>query len=78
MNKEFDFDKLAEAWQSPLVARSEVGKFSGGILHPRTMANRDSLRGSDSPSKIVIGRKVCYETRALVEWMKKRAGVQNG
>jgi hypothetical protein len=72
MNKEFDFDKLAIAWEAPIVSRSEVGKFSGGVLHPRTMANNDCL--GNSPGKIIIGRRVCYDKWTLVEWMKKRQG----
>lgn len=73
--KSFNFDKLAEAWAAPIVARSEVGKFSGGVLHPRTMANLDCQ--GDSPGKIIIGRRVCYDKWQLVEWMKKRQRKMN-
>ena len=34
---------LQEKWPSPYVAREEVGRFSGGVLNPRTLANFDSL-----------------------------------
>lgn len=64
------FEQLVEAWPSPLVARSEVGKFSGGLLHPRTMANEDS-RGN-GPIRIIVGRKVAYPTKQLAEWMRSR------
>lgn len=63
--------RLAESWPSPFVAREKVGEFSGGILHPRTMANHDS-RGDGVPGKISIGRKVAYPVEALVEWMESR------
>lgn len=66
----FNLDQLAESWPSPIVARSEVKVFSGGLLHPRTMANLDCLgRG---PEKIQVGRRVCYEASQLVAWMKER------
>ena len=67
----FDFNELEKAWGAPIVARTNVDKFSGGLLHPRTMANLDSLK-LGCPEKIVIGGRVCYPTRALVEWMKSR------
>jgi hypothetical protein len=67
---DFDFNELAEVWGAPIVTRSDVGKFSGGLLHPRTMANLDSLK--KGPGKIVVGGRVCYATRALVAWMKAR------
>jgi len=66
--KQFSFDQLVENWPSPIVARSEVKEFSGGLLHPRTMANIDSL--GLGPDKMTIGRRVFYETLQLVEWMK--------
>lgn len=67
-------EKLIASWPAPIVARSEVGKFSGGILHPRTMANLDSL--GQGPGKIVIGGKVGYYTEVLAKWTEARAMVQ--
>jgi len=66
----FDLNELAEAWGAPIVARKDVGKFSGGLLHPRTMANLDSLQ--KGPGKVVVGDRVCYATKELVAWMKNR------
>ena len=63
-------ERLIASWQSPIVARSEVGRFSGGILHPRTMANLDSL--GQGPGKIVIGGKVGYYTEVLAKWTEDR------
>lgn len=61
---------LVEKWPSAIVARSEVGRFSGGLLHPRTLANIDS-RG-EGPPKITVGRKVAYKTTDLVVWLERR------
>jgi len=72
---DFDLNELAKSWKAPIVARSEVSKFSGGLLHPRTLANLDCL--GLGPESIRIGGRVCYPTGALVEWLKARAGGRN-
>ena len=66
----FKFEKLAESWGAPIVARTDVGKFSGGILHPRTMANLDSQ--GIGPNKILIGARVAYDVNELIKWMQQR------
>lgn len=66
------FQKLKENWPSPIVARHEVDKFSGGLLNPRSMANLDSLK-QGCPGKITVGRKVVYPVDALIKWLEKRA-----
>lgn len=66
------FQELADRWECPFVARSAVEQFSGGMLHPRTMANLDS-KGEGPEGKINMGRIVGYRTDGLVEWMWKRA-----
>ena len=64
-------DEMAAAWPSNIVARSQVGVFSGGLLHPRTMANLDSL--GEGPKEVVsYGRKRAYVKSSLVSWMRKR------
>ena len=68
--EDFNLDTLADNWPSPIVARSEIKNFSGGLLHPRTLANLDSL--NKGPGKIMIGNRACYSTRKLVAWMKER------
>jgi hypothetical protein len=70
LEQDFNLDLLAESWPSPIVARSEVGKFSGFLLNPRTLANLDSL--NKGPGKIMVGNRACYSTRNLVAWMKNR------
>ena len=66
------YDELAARWPSPIVARKEVGRFSGGVLNPRSMANFDSLR--EHTGKIQIGpRQVAYDVEKLVLWMRNRS-----
>lgn len=72
MKNTFDFGSLAEAWGAPLVMRRDIGRFSGGALHPRTMANRDAL-GTGIPGRIVIGGKVGYPVAAVVKYLEDLA-----
>jgi predicted DNA-binding transcriptional regulator AlpA len=67
------FDSMAKRWPSAIVARKEVAKFSGGLLHPRTLANLDS-KGLGCPEKIKIGsRIVAYPVDAMIIWLRSRA-----
>jgi hypothetical protein len=63
------FQKMKEKWPSALVARTEIGKFTGGLISPRTMANMDSL-GKGPKQKVFRGNKVAYDVDVLVEWFK--------
>ncbi len=65
------FDKLVANWPSAIVARSEVGRFSGGILNARTCANRDCL--GLGPPRVRIGRRIGYPVVELAEWMRSRS-----
>lgn len=69
---DFDFGKLARNWPSPIVSRTEIAKFSGGLLTPRTLANLDSL--NEGPPRGRCGRKVFYPTDELVIWLQARSG----
>jgi hypothetical protein len=71
---QIDLQKLVRQWGSPFVARTEVERFSGGILSAKYLANLDSLN-SGPPGRIRIGRKVAYDVEKLVQWMEERAAV---
>lgn len=65
-------EKLITFWPSPYVARSEVAKFSGGIVSAKTLANADSL-GTGPKNKFYFGkRKVFYLASELAEWIFSR------
>ena len=61
-------------WPAPVVARSEIGKFTGGLLGSRTMANLDSQRRGPE-GRLRMGRKVAYLKSSLVEWLIGRLEV---
>lgn len=67
-----DFSKLFKDWPSPLVARSEVSRFSGGILNSKTLANHDS-DGTGPAGRVKIGRKIAYEKNSLISWIEGRS-----
>lgn len=68
------FDQMADKWPSLIVARTEVARFSGGLLHPRTLANLDAS-GEGPKTRIKKGRKVAYPVSALIEFMKERCTI---
>ncbi|RJP45920.1 MAG: hypothetical protein C4548_03935 [Desulfobacteraceae bacterium] len=68
------FEEMVRSWGSPIVPRQQVGKFSGGVLNPRTMANLDCL-GVGPKNRFRIGSKVVYRTKDLAEWLAKRSSV---
>jgi len=65
------FDELATKWPSAWVARNDVGKFSGGLLNPKTLANLDSC-GKGIPNRFRVGRLVAYRANDLINWLKSR------
>lgn len=63
------FEAMARQWGSPVVARADVGRFSGGGLSGKFLANQDSL-GQGPKGRFMIGRRVVYPTAELVYWLK--------
>jgi len=63
-------DTLKDKWPSSLVARSEVMRFSGGIISGKTLANLDSQ--GKGPERVKILNKVAYPVDSLVEWLQER------
>ncbi len=67
-----DFSEMAKRWPSTYVARHRVDEFTGGIIHPRTLANLDSKKAGP-PGKIRIGRKIAYPVVPSIKWLVRRA-----
>lgn len=68
-----DLSSMAAAWPSPLIARGEIERFTGGLISSKYLANLDSQQGKGPAGRIRIGRKVCYRVDALIEWLQNRA-----
>ena len=64
------WDELLASWPSPIIARAQLSRWSGGLLNPATVRNLDSL--GKGPHRIKIGRRVVYPVRDLVSWLRTR------
>ncbi len=74
MQKEImvNLSEFMSRWPSPYVAREEIGRFSGGILTSKYMANLD-CEGKGPKNTIRIGRKIAYHVPSLIEWLEQRS-----
>jgi len=66
------FQEMADRWPSAVVARVEIGRFTGGLISAKSCANLDSL-GQGIPGRVAVGRKVIYPVSCLIEWLRDRA-----
>ena len=67
-----DFSSLKDSWPSDLVARTEIGTFTGGLISEKSMANRDSLH-IGVPNRVRVGRKIAYRIDDLIAWLEARS-----
>ena len=72
-----DFQDLARKWPSTIVARTEVGRFSGGLISPAYLRNLDS-QGLGPAKKVRIGQKIAYPADELARWLASRVRVEAG
>lgn len=66
-----DLKGLADKWPSAIVSRDEIGRFSGGAVSSRYVANLDSKKKGPK-GRIRIGRKIAYPVGELVRWLEGR------
>lgn len=60
----------------PLIARSEVGRITGGLINPRTLANLDS-QGQGPKGKVAMGKiRVGYLREPFIDWFCGRLTFQ--
>ena len=64
-----NLSSLKKNWPSDIVARDAIAKFSGKVLHPRSMSNLDS-RG-EGPPRFYFKRRVFYPIDPLIKWMEQ-------
>jgi len=68
----FNLKSFKDRWSSPVVAREEIPRFTGGALSSKHMANLDSQKkGPDE--RVRIGHKFCYPVDSLIKWLEKRS-----
>ena len=65
---------MADKWPSPLVARTEIERFTGGIISEKYLANLD-CQGRGPAGRVRVGRKICYSVSEVVKWLESRSAV---
>ena len=63
---------MAEKWPSAWVARTEIEKFSGGLISEKYIANLDSS-GKGPEGRFRCGRKICYPVPSLIKFFLSRS-----
>jgi hypothetical protein len=71
------FSELSAKWPCAFVARTEAGKFTGGLISEKYLANLDSA-GKGPEGRIRCGRKIVYPVAEFVKWLEKRSAVVPG
>jgi hypothetical protein len=69
MTKE-SLTELLKTWPSAFVARIEAGRFSGGLVSSKSLANHDSE--GTGPPRLKVGGRVAYRAADLVAWLQAR------
>lgn len=68
------FQGMADRWPSSIVARTEIERFTGGIIREKYIANLDS-QGRGPAGRIRIGRKIAYPVTEVIRWLESRSTV---
>lgn len=55
----------------PIISRSHVEKFLGGVISSKSLANLDSL--GEGPPRIKVSGRVAYRTEELLTWLSTRS-----
>ena len=64
------FESLRNKWKSNIVLRTQLSKFSGGILSSSTMAKLD-CKGQGIGKTIRQCQKVAYQIDDVINWLEK-------
>ncbi len=54
------------------VPRNKIGKATGGILHPRTCSNEDSL-GYEIKGRFKVGRNTVYPISGIISRIRDKS-----
>lgn len=55
----------------PVFARKEIGRLTGGLVAPHTLANADA-KGNGPTGRILIGRHTAYNRGDFMVWLRGR------
>lgn len=63
--------KMAARWPSTIVARTEIERFTGGIIKKGYIQNLD-CQGNGIEDRIRIGRRIAYPVDAVIKFLEQR------
>lgn len=66
------FQGMADRWPSSVVARTEIERFTGGVIREKYLANLDS-QGRGPAGRVRVGRKIVYSVTEVVKWLEGRS-----
>lgn len=66
---------MEKRWHSAIVSRSDISKFTGGLLTSKTLANADA-RGCGPKPRLRIGNKVAYPISAVLDYLASRIVIE--
>jgi len=55
----------------PVFARKEIGRLTGGLVAPHTLANADA-KGTGPTGRILVGRHTAYNREDFLAWLRAR------
>lgn len=64
-------DEMVAKWPSAVVARTEVDKFSGGLVSSKYSANMDSS-GAGIQGRVKVGKRVGYSAHELASFLRSK------
>ena len=64
-------NQIFKNWRSPFITRDQLYEVTGGLIHPRTIRNLDSL-GQGIKGKFFVGRKVAYPVEEVINFLEGR------
>lgn len=67
-----DLKQLKDKWPSSIVSRTEIRRFTGGLISEKYIANLDS-KNAGPPGRFKCGRKIGYPVDALIKWLESRS-----
>jgi hypothetical protein len=69
-------EKIVENNPYGFILRPKLKEKTGGLLHGRTMANRDS-EGNGIANRIIVGRVTAYPVESVIEYLKTKIVVND-
>lgn len=69
------YTEMVENWGAPRVRRSDVARFSFGVISGKTIANLGAS-GHEVPPSEQVGKHRVYRAEELAAWLRKKYGTK--